>query len=853
MGFFSARKRVSNPQGKISDETLNRAGCALCPLDKCAARMRSPKMGSVGAERPEVYVLGETPGLYGDSAREPITGAEKRFLRRNLRAHWKSSRLGALVRCGGISDRAPLRTEIECCRGYIEQDIAAAKPKVILGLGKPPLDWVTGKALRTTAWRGRMFPVKVGGHVCWYFCTLALEFALRNEDDRDTVERDIKKLNRFLRHEYSPPVYVEKRNAEKDVIRLDSFGLTGLAKLRRVLEDLAKEQRTAVDVETYPLRPYPRNNVPVMTSVSITGSEYTFAFPYQHPKGFDKKYWNRVYALLGQFILDSGYKITHNVEFETEWFAYYFGIDVVKRALWDDTMAQGYVLDDRQGALSLDVLTYLNFGFFLKSIAGVDTSDTRKVPVPDLLRYNALDSKWTYELFYRQAEYMDDPLWTEYKNRMRSSGSLVASMIEGVDVDLSIVDDLHEQFTNKIAIAKAKLRRLKSIKVFEKKKRTRFSPESSDHCVYLFRDILDMGDAIKTDKNKSGVSTDEKQLEAIAGKRPEVDLILKVRSLGTVRSTFLTDVDQTVFDDGKFHTTFNNKRTGTGRLSSDDPNLQNYPKRVYTEVRRQVVAPKGYKFVPIDYGQIEARVVAMASKDEFLVNALWTGYDIHEYWTTRLVELEYKFFKRIAKKLSLNPTTDEQKVFKGCRNEIKNGWVFPQFFGASTKSCANNMRVKDITTRKMGDEFWDTFRGVKDWQESLHEGYRETGYVTNLSGTRRRRYPLSWNQIINTPIQGTAFDLFSAANDDLSDMAITTGLPWLQSRLLVHDDLSFFIPYDNDFESRIDYIGDVMVQRRFDFVNVPIIAEISVGDNWADTKEIKVIESKYTREEIENV
>lgn len=779
MGFFHIQQRKrKQTSGRVSKETLKSAGCSLCPLDKWETRLNTPKMRPQGAQKPLIYVLGSNPGGRGDKAGESLTGAYRRRMKRQLKGLFKSTRFSDLIRCAAVN-REPTETELACCSGYLQTEIERTKPKVIIGLGKAPLEWAAGRKMNLSVWRGRMFPVCVGDHVCWYFCSLAME--QDSDRDLDTWERDMKKLVNFITNEYREPVIPSDNELRSDIITLDDFSLSGVVKIKKRLEDFSKEQTVGFDIETYPLRPYRKNGVePVITSVAITGSEYTFSFPFQHEQGFRYSQQQRVYELLGQFILESGYKVCHNVEFELEWLAAYFGLSTVYHSSFDDTMAQAYILDERKGALSLESLTFLKYGFWLKDLEGVDTSDTRKVDISNLLLYNALDSKWTRELFFDLQEDLSDNLFDEYENRVEQSLSFVGAMLGGVYGDKKELYKLRKSFVRKIREVKGSLSESRSIKKFERKYKQEFNPFSSEHCLRLFKDLLGFEEELKTDRNKSGYSTDEKQMEKVSSKSKEARDILLMRSLDTTRSTFLDEtIEGLIYDDGYFHTTYNNKRTTTGRSSSENPNLQNFPKRVYREVRRYIKPPKGFIMVPIDYGQIEARVVAMASKDEFLVKSLWTGYDIHEYWTQRLIELEYRFFKRVAKKLSLNPVTQEQKVFKGCRDEIKNGWVFPQFFGSSYKSCAVNLKIREKTASKMKDEFWDTFTGVKDWQEDLNRFYIKHGYVSNLSGTRYRRYPLTWNELINCPIQGTAYDIQIEAGKQLSFQSVVYGEDWM--------------------------------------------------------------------------
>jgi len=215
----------------------------------------------------------------------------------------------------------------------------------------------------------------------------------------------------------------------------------------------------------------------------------------------------------------------------------------------------------------------------------------------------------------------------------------------------------------------------------------------------------------------------------------------------------------------------------------------------------------------------------MCSRDENYVKALKDNYDTHMVWAKRLAELVPDCTTRVDAKF---------------RSMVKNKLVFPSFFGASIESVT--AYLSDGTGRQMPgdkvgqlmDEFWQTFSGVKRWQEWLMKGYYKDGYVSTLSG-RRRRYPLSRNEAINHPVQGTAAELVCDAMVRLSYHAATTGEWHAHPVLNIHDDLTFVVP-DNvgDLERCISVIVKEMLTFDFAWVNVPLACEVSIGPNWCD-------------------
>ena len=133
------------------------------------------------------------------------------------------------------------------------------------------------------------------------------------------------------------------------------------------------------------------------------------------------------------------------------------------------------------------------------------------------------------------------------------------------------------------------------------------------------------------------------------------------------------------------------------------------------------------------------------------------------------------------------------------------------------------------------DEFWDTFSGVKKWQEKTVKKYYKTGYVESFVG-KRRRYPLTQNMVINHPIQNAAAEITIDSMNRISKKVIKTDNWYLHPRLNVHDDLSFIIPKKNStLEDSIDFLVGEMLDCPFEWSKiVPISCEVSIGNNWSE-------------------
>lgn len=284
--------------------------------------------------------------------------------------------------------------------------------------------------------------------------------------------------------------------------------------------------------------------------------------------------------------------------------------------------------------------------------------------------------------------------------------------------------------------------------------------------------------------------------------------------------------DITVSDDASYLT------CGVISHNSDEPNQQNWPKRNDSWVRKQIVASPGNVLVAFDYGQLEACTAAMCTKDKVLVKALWEDYDIHMEWA---IKAAHRHPASIGGLVNLK----DKGVMKGFRSKIKNKLVFPAMFGASNGSVAGYLSMPIAPVDKLMSEFWGTFYGMHNWQRRTMNDYYDFGYVSSPTG-RRRHYPLTKNQVVNYPIQSLGCDIVCCAMVTLSEYAATTGKWYLHPIMNIHDDLTFDIPNNPKIlEEAIEKIYRVMLAPVYDFINVPLSVECSIGDNWLEMKEIE--------------
>lgn len=847
MGFWA----VPRPQPKIATtrgrqplsrrssdlaqlERLASKGCASCPLDK--ARLQHPKMLATGPKRADVYILGEAPGADEDETGIQFVGKSGKLLRESLpNKAEKQIRWNNVINCRPPGNREPAPLEVACCRQRQVADIELVKPKLILGFGGVPLRWFTGQD-KITTWRGRLMPVRVGSHSCWFAPIFHPSYVSRakrgakGQEIEQTFYMDID--NAFAALEDLPEPHVEDA-ADSDV------GLECIVVYKVLMERLAEAMMWsdfAIDIETNGLRPHRTD--PKILSVAISNYDKTFSWPMQHRDATwtasQKKDIDQALKLL---IL--GRKpIAHNSKFEQEWLSHFYGDEIVFEADWQDTMAQAYVLDEREGTKSLEFCTMSRLGINVKSLSKINAQRLEFEPFSRLLPYNGYDSKYTYLLYYVQQELVEKQGQLDvYKMCNSRAGPLAIAERRGVMPDPKAILELNREYQKRVKVAEAEIQENRDVKEFNRK-HGRFNPASSGKDLpQLFHKQLGCAECKVRDKrpgheSEYRISTDESVLSQID--RPIAKLILNLRGIKKSLSTYIAPFSPeggAIWPDKLIHANFHHLLTSTTRLSCSDPNLQNFPIRKEKHIRAIIRAPEGYWLVSFDFGQIEARVIAMASLDEFLVKALWEGYDVHMEWAERVSRA---YPRVVGGKKFLH----DKEAMKEFRQTIKNGWVFPLFFGSAIEGVADTIQVPRNVLVPIYDEFWDTFEGVHVWQEQLKKEYRQLGYVAKLTGGRRHA-PMGLNELINSPIQGTAADIVNEAFVRLSRRAYEEDKPQLQFVMQIHDDLTMYI-LDKLLEETMDDIAREMVRvDMFPFVNVPLTVEVSVGSNWANKEEVE--------------
>lgn len=322
------------------------------------------------------------------------------------------------------------------------------------------------------------------------------------------------------------------------------------------------------------------------------------------------------------------------------------------------------------------------------------------------------------------------------------------------------------------------------------------------------------------------ISTQETELNKIADKHTIIPLILKHRELMKLKNTYIDPLPELADEQKHVHTNYNQTGTATGRLSSDNPNLQNIPAQGQwaQKIREGFVCDPEKVLISLDYSQIELRIAAALSQDKKMIQAFKEGKDIHSLTASEI-----------------NNTTLD-KITPEMRRQAK-VLNFGVLYGMGSRAFAQEAGLPKEKAANFIEEYFHDFSGIKEWQEKIIEQGKTIGYITTLTGRKRWVLDLaSQNQkyramaeraAINFPIQGLAADIIKIAmieiDKNLKEKKLTDKIKML---LQVHDELIFEV-YKNYSEKAQELIDKIM-ESAFKLNSVEIKADSKIGKNLAE-------------------
>ena len=348
------------------------------------------------------------------------------------------------------------------------------------------------------------------------------------------------------------------------------------------------------------------------------------------------------------------------------------------------------------------------------------------------------------------------------------------------------------------------------------------SPSQLSHVLF---DVMGLPTAGLKRTKRGYYSTNAQVLDELSRSYDIVANVLTWREKSKIAKTYLAALPNEIRGDGRIHTTFNQTVTATGRISSSDPNLQNIP--VKTEEGRRVrsafTVPEGWKFLAVDYSQIELRLLAHLSGDEHLVRAFVEGEDFHAETAARVFGV---------------PVGEVTPLLRSRAKAVNFGIVY----GQQAYGLSQTLHIPQREAQGMIDSYYAAYPGVRRFLDETVARARELGFATTMWGRRRLVPDISARNAMvraaaertamNHPMQGSAADIIKIAMQRVQRALNERGL---ESRLImqIHDELDLQVP-DGELEEVRDLVSRTM--EGVADLSVPLVADASWGDNWAEAK-----------------
>ncbi|SEJ99399.1 DNA polymerase I [Paraburkholderia diazotrophica] len=510
-------------------------------------------------------------------------------------------------------------------------------------------------------------------------------------------------------------------------------------------------------------------------------------------------------------------KVGQHVKYDEQVLANY---GITMNGIEHDTLLQSYVLESHRPH-DMDNLALRHLGFTTikyEDVAGKGASQIGfdEVPLDKASEYAAEDADITLRL--HQALYpqiaAEVPLDHVYRSIEVPTSRVLRKMERnGVLID---AEKLRVQ-SNEIATRLVELEK----QAYELAG-GEFNLGSPKQIGQIFFERLELP-VIK--KTPSGApSTDEEVLQKLAEDYPLPKILLEHRGLSKLKSTYTDKLPRMVnATTGRVHTNYAQAVAVTGRLASNDPNLQNIPVRTGEgrRIREAFIAPPGHKLVSADYSQIELRIMAHISGDEALLRAFKQGEDIHRATASEVFSVT-----------PLEVSNDQRRIAKVIN--------FGLIYGMSSFGLASNLGITRDAAKLYIDRYFARYPGVAAYMENTRSSAKTKGYVETVFGRRLwlpeinggngPRRQAAERAAINAPMQGTAADLIKMSMIAVQNWIEESGIG-TRMIMQVHDELILEVPDDelSDVRKRLPELMCGVAQLK-----VPLVAEVGAGANWEE-------------------
>lgn len=525
-----------------------------------------------------------------------------------------------------------------------------------------------------------------------------------------------------------------------------------------------------------------------------------------------------IYPSLSALLNDPNVKkVGQNLKYDMNVLVKY---DLTIKGIAADTMLQSYIFNSTATRHDMDSLALKYLGHncvSFEDIAGKGAKQLtfNQIEMDKASPYAAEDADITLRLYqYFKQQLASIPSLQSLFNDIELAVMPVLTQMEqkGVLIDADHLHGLSSEFAAKLDALEQQAHSVAG---------ESFNLASTKQLQHILFEKMEITPLKKTPKGAPSTAEDVLQELALSHELPK--LILEHRGLSKLKSTY-TDKLPTMIKEatGRVHTSYHQAVAATGRLSSTDPNLQNIPIRNVNgrRIREAFIAPEGKKIVAIDYSQIELRIMAHLSGDKALVDAFANNLDIHRTTASEVFATPF------------NEVTSNQRRAAKAVN-------FGLIYGMSAFGLAQQLDIKRGEAQDYIDKYFERFPGVLTYMETTRQNAESNGYVETIFGRRlylpdinARNVPrrkAAERAAINAPMQGTAADIIKLAMIKVAQWISQNAEDDVKMVMQVHDELVFEIS-ENKLDLYVSTLVNLMEQAAQ--LNVPLIAEAGIGDNW---------------------
>lgn len=813
--------------------------CRLCKLHQQAEEVCAPGYGRNDADIMVVSRMPNSPRyqlMIDDALRECGIELDRVFFT-------------AVLKCRNWEQEGRKR-EIKACSAYLEAEIDAIKPKYILLFGNEALTAIAGNS-GIMKHRGKI----IEKHGAKIVGTISPAAAIRNPMQKPGWDADIQ-------------FFAAQCNGIADTVPLPKMAvIDDKAKLGKLKKLLNKAELISYDIETAGLDEWdPTGGIVSLAGTVRVGNKLTvFVLPLDHPQSVWRKIWPDVLKFLAPAFERIPKQVAHNGKFDAKWLRMYG----IQARVTFDTMLAAHLLDENR-LKGLKPLARMLLGV---APWGIDTKDLRSTPLPKVLKYNGLDTWYTYHLYeLLKADLVAQPRLLRIFKLLTIPANEILIEVEqrGIWIDrqklteaIKISFDMREELDRQLmehvpSGTPEELIALGWPTMGKRKKIAEVNFNASNWMRWWMYDYLQFP-VIERGKDKEDDSPGDPSLaeaSMIALKdlypdHPVLKLLEERAKWQKYCSTYVTRYEEIVDDNDRIHTTFKLAGTVTGRLSSGKEdeekitakrdrgrgcNLQQVPRDPF--IRGLFGAPPGWSFVEADFGQIEFRLAVFISRDK---NGLWlirNGVDVHAAMAAKMTG-----------KPESQITKDERKAAKPVNFGYLYGMWWKKFI--QTAKQKYGIDFTDEEAQESRKAFFEMYPGFVRWhnrQRRLVELYGRVqspiGRIRHLpdinSGEKQVKQEAE-RQAINSPVQSMASDMNVLAMIELDRIFRQKGIR-AHTLGLVHDAINFEV-HNDDLAVALPIIKRTMenlpLKKKFGCeIDIPIAADIKVGSHWGDAKEL---------------